>query len=226
MQCRSGLEGNDLRGYWCIKDTRPHYKDVEFRVITGKHELYMNKKEKEDGHLDHNITKHHKHQNYVDWNSRTENDMVILIIEPGINFTKAVVPICMDWDRSYQIEEKVGMIASWDIDECHCQDLAKYRYLNITDCAEAFLNKEEYQTYVTSEKVCGRYHNGTRFLYGSDIGAGYFFFKNGSIQHYLQGIVSRGRPTDQDFLIFTNVELNLRWISDIVLSIYNTGSWY
>ncbi|CAH1401244.1 unnamed protein product [Nezara viridula] len=211
---------------WCIKDTRPHYKGVEFRVITGKHELYMNKKEKEDGHLDHTITKYHRQQNYVDWNSRTENDMVILIIEPGINFTTAVVPICMDWVRRFQITEKVGMIASWDIDECHCQVVANYTYLNITDCAEAFQDEEEYQTYVTSEKVCGRYHNGTRFLYGSDIGAGFFFYKNGTTKHYLQGIVSRGRPTDQDFLIFTNVELNLRWISDIVLSIYNPGSWY
>ncbi|XP_014292585.1 uncharacterized protein [Halyomorpha halys] len=186
----------------------------------------MNMKEEEEDEQYLNIVKIHQHQNYVDWNARAENEMVILIVDDEIKFTKTVVPICIDWDRKFPLADPVGMITSWDIDECHCQVMARYEYLDIEDCSQAFGDSEEYQTYVTSEKVCGRYVNGYHFMHGSDVGAGYFFMKNGSTKHYLQGIVSKGRPTHQDFLIFTNVELNLRWISDILVTIYNTGSWY
>ncbi|CAH1401240.1 unnamed protein product [Nezara viridula] len=213
-----------ITSFWCIQDRRPHYKGVEYKILVGKNELNM--KEDEETQQELNIVKIHKHQNYIDWNARSENEMVIIIVDKEIDFTESVAPICIDWDRKFPIQDaSLGMIASWDIDECHCQVMAMYKYLDIDDCSQAFGDSEEYQTYITSEKVCGRYVNGSNFMHGSDVGAGYFFLKNGSTRHYLQGIVSRGRPTHQEFLTFTNVELNLRWISDILVTIYNTGSW-
>lgn len=213
-----------ITSYWCIRDGRPHYKGVEFRILIGKHELNMKEEEVDEQYV--NIFKVHEHQNYVDWNSRAENEMVIIIVDEEIKFNPSVVPICIDWDRKFPMVDPTGMINSWDIDECHCQVAANYKYLSIQDCSQAFRDAEEYQTYVTSEKFCGKYINGTRFMHGSEVGAGFFFLKNGTTKHYLQGIVSKGKPTYQDFVIFTSVELNLRWISDILLTIYNTGSWY
>ncbi|XP_014284267.1 uncharacterized protein [Halyomorpha halys] len=215
-----------MTSFWCINDLRPHYKGVQYKILLGKNELNM--KEDVETQQELSIVKIHKHQNYVDWNSRAENEMVILIVDKEIEFTKSVVPICIDMDRKVPIKDSsIGMIASWDIDECHCQVMARYKYLDIDDCSQAFGDSEEYQTYITSEKVCGRYVNGTNFMHGSDVGAGYFFLKNVTEgeRHYLQGIVSKGRPTHQEFLTFTNVELNLRWISDILVTIYNTGAW-
>ncbi|GBP33252.1 Coagulation factor VII [Eumeta japonica] len=132
-----------------------------------------------------------------------QDDIALLFLtRPYVN-TEYVVPLCVDFDVKFDKQQlthgNLGKIAGWGlIDEIGTQtgnlQTAEFPTINIDQCINEAA--PDFRVYITSDKICAGYTNGTALCKG-DSGGG-IAFSDGvgdEATHYLRGVISTA-PTN------------------------------
>ncbi|XP_046589799.1 modular serine protease isoform X3 [Neodiprion lecontei] len=147
-------------------------------------------------------------------------DIALVHLETTFNLSTLVRPICMDWDNRYEREQlqngKTGKAVGWGKTEAGVpsEELKEINlpFIPYQECVSAV--PEEFKGYVTADKFCAGYLNGSSLCEG-DSGGGLCFQLDGL--WYLRGIVSVS-PVSQNtcdnhyYTAFTNVGRFREWI--------------
>nr|AAV91432.2 serine protease 1 [Lonomia obliqua] len=133
------------------------------------------------------------------------NDISLLIVERAFEYKPYVRPICLDFDSAFekfQLQNgKLGKIAGWGLTEKNGNaspvlKVTQLPYFNIETCLKTIT--PSFKEYITNDKFCAGYSNGTTICKG-DSGGGLAFleFDRSVERHYLRGIASTA-PSNED----------------------------
>lgn len=134
-----------------------------------------------------------------------QEDIALVILEKFIEYQTYIRPICMDFDYYFEQRQlkhgSLGKVAGWgftseDGSSAQILQVADLPYVDVLECRERI--PADFVEYITSDKICAGYGNGTALCRG-DSGGGLVFpavERNGVIRYYLRGIVSTA-PKDQ-----------------------------
>ncbi|GBP75793.1 Modular serine protease [Eumeta japonica] len=134
-----------------------------------------------------------------------QDDIAIVYVSKPFDFNKDVWPVCVDFDlkldRTHLTAGNLGKVAGWGfIDEDgHTPpelQVVRLPYVEIDQCiANA---SPDFRAYITSDKICAGYINGTALCKG-DSGGGLVFTKTeGPLRrHYLRGVASTAPNNDK-----------------------------
>ncbi|XP_046738568.1 uncharacterized protein LOC124406926 [Diprion similis] len=153
-------------------------------------------------------------------------DISLVHLETTFTLSTLVRPICMDWDNRYEREQlqsgKTGKAVGWGKNAAGVpsEELQEINlpFIPYQQCVSAV--PEEFKGYVTADKFCAGYLNGSSLCEG-DSGGGLCFQLDGL--WYLRGIVSVS-PVSQNtcdnhyYTAFTNVGRFREWIRAAYIS--------
>ncbi|KAJ0169870.1 hypothetical protein K1T71_014476 [Dendrolimus kikuchii] len=134
---------------------------------------------------------------YFGSSANYQNDLAVLKLVTAIAFNRFVRPICLDFNEEThwnQLDDASRKVAGWGLktEEGEASLVLKAVFLPIGDLDKC-VNESPvaFKPYITSDKICAGYTNGTAVCKG-DSGGGLTFHRveNGVYKHYLQGVVS------------------------------------
>ncbi|XP_068625766.1 uncharacterized protein [Battus philenor] len=148
-------------------------------------------------------------------------DIAVMIVSSPFEFASNVAPVCLDFDLNFnrhQLEHgNLGTMGGWRVLENGNKSLpiraskVNIPYISIVTCISQ--SPPEFREYITSDKICAGYQNGTLLCRG-DGGEGLAFPEpdRNKIRYYLRGILSTA-PTAQtdlecdlyNFITFTEI---------------------
>ncbi|XP_063836880.1 modular serine protease-like [Ostrinia nubilalis] len=142
-----------------------------------------------------------------------QDDIAILLLETTIIYSNLVRPVCVDFgvlfEKRQLKEQSLGKVAGWGLtgaDELESPFLKVVHlpYISISECQSKA--PPDFRAYITGDKICAGYENGTSLCKG-DSGGGLAFpdSDKGTIRYYLRGIVSTA--PDDDHLC------NVNWLT-------------
>ncbi|XP_041968433.1 uncharacterized protein LOC121725497 [Aricia agestis] len=135
-----------------------------------------------------------------------QDDIAILILKTAIRYETYVRPVCLDFEYQFdkrQLQEgKLGKVAGWGLTGANGKpsmalQVAQIPFVSIETCLEN--SPSGFREFITSDKICAGYLNGTALCKG-DSGGGLAFpeTEKGIERYYLRGIVSTApRNNDQ-----------------------------
>ncbi|XP_072941394.1 modular serine protease-like [Epargyreus clarus] len=127
-----------------------------------------------------------------------QSDIAIMILETEIEYQVFIRPVCVNFDNSFdnrQLQDgKLGKIAGWGLtaaDGKPSQVLltVELPFVSFDQCFNE--SPADFHEYITVDKICAGYKNGTALCEG-DSGGGLAFpeYEKGIQRYYLRGIVS------------------------------------
>ncbi|CAD0206359.1 unnamed protein product [Chrysodeixis includens] len=127
-----------------------------------------------------------------------QEDIAIVILQTAFVYKTYVRPVCLDFDVNFDRTQlqppKMGKVAGWGLtseDGLASQVLkvVELPYVSIDECINTA--PSGFREYITSDKICAGYTNGTALCKG-DSGGGLSFpaFDRDVERYYLRGIVS------------------------------------
>ncbi|XP_063837033.1 modular serine protease-like [Ostrinia nubilalis] len=142
-----------------------------------------------------------------------QEDIAILILKTTITYSIYVRPVCVDFgvlfEKRQLREQSLGKVAGWgltgpDSPESPTLQVLHLPYVSIEECQSKA--PPGFTTYITGDKICAGYENGTALCKG-DSGGGLAFPESdkGTIRYYLRGIASTA--PDDDHLC------NVNWLT-------------
>ncbi|XP_043497153.1 uncharacterized protein LOC122520899, partial [Polistes fuscatus] len=155
--------------------------------------------------------------NYFGFNTNYASDIALVEIETPFDFTAFLLPACLD--QTF-IEFGNGLIAGFG--KAHngtvSQDLQSINqpYVTLTECISA--TPPELMKYITQDKFCAGYKNGSAICAG-DSGGG-FVIKTGNLW-FLRGVASVGLQPNIErcgysYNLYTRISSHIGWIQDIL----------
>ncbi|KAJ8703773.1 hypothetical protein PYW07_013067 [Mythimna separata] len=123
-----------------------------------------------------------------------QDDIAVIILETAFEYKTYIRPVCLDFDidlDSRQLQPgMMGKVAGWgliaeDGEASRILKVVELPYVDITRCIRS--SPLSFREYITSDKICSGYGNGTALCKG-DSGGGLAFLE--SERYYLRGIVS------------------------------------
>ncbi|XP_014610563.1 PREDICTED: uncharacterized protein LOC106790293 [Polistes canadensis] len=176
----------------CVSDeTINRVKDPrQFYVATGNTDRDYDYEQHDIRFVKKVRVKHiYVHCNYLGLSGNYAFDIALLQIEVPFVFTNMLVPACLD---DTIIHSGLGVVAGFGFTASMSSSprlqITKLPYVSATQC-KAINNSVIYKQYVTSDKFCAGYTNGTSVCNG-DSGGGLVFQAGGL--WFLRGIVSIG----------------------------------
>ncbi|CAB3232121.1 unnamed protein product [Arctia plantaginis] len=141
-----------------------------------------------------------------------QEDIAVLTLMTPFNFTTYIRPVCLDFgvyfDQLQLQHGKLGKVAGWGLTAAHGQAshilrVVEMPFISVDICIRTL--PETFREYITGDKFCAGYTNGTALCQG-DSGGGLAFSERerGVDRYYLRGIVSAA-PNDEDKLCNDNV---------------------
>ncbi|KAJ0169879.1 hypothetical protein K1T71_014485 [Dendrolimus kikuchii] len=134
---------------------------------------------------------------YFGSSANFQNDLAVLKLLTAIEFNRYVRPICLDFNEEINgnpLDDGMRKVAGWGLktEEGETSQALKAVYFPIVHSEKC--SKESpyaFRPYITIDKICAGYTNGTAVCKG-DSGGGLTFHRveNGVYKHYLQGVVS------------------------------------
>ncbi|CAH1398588.1 unnamed protein product [Nezara viridula] len=212
----------------CIyNETYSAIENATFSVIAGKY--YVSWKRKDPGEQRFEVLKIKFPETYVGFTNRYAEDIALLELNAPINITSAIMPVCIDWNSKYLVEQlsTIGTIVGWGLTENNTVSdellMANLEYIDFIKCRDRI--SEGFSFFITSDKFCAGVDNGTAVEHG-DSGGGLTFPRNttnNKEQYYLYGIVSVKDVSRNNIAAFTDIRKHLPWLNKTLLSI--TEPW-
>lgn len=127
-----------------------------------------------------------------------QDDIAILVLETPFVYQTYVRPVCLDFDVNFDRRQlqpnKLGKVAGWGLTSENGQasqilKVVELPYVDIEQCINR--SPPGFREYITSDKICAGFGNGTALCKG-DSGGGLAFPESdrGIDRFYLRGIVS------------------------------------
>nr|CAD7194110.1 unnamed protein product [Timema douglasi] len=134
------------------------------------------------------------------------NDIAVIVLNVSVELTWAVRPVCIDWKKEYErfhfATGSKGAVAGWGITEKGVPSptlmTSMLPFIDFTKCWNTV--PERFRTYITPDKFCAGYTNGTSVCPGDSGGGLSFEYKK---KWYLRGVVSVGVGPDGDSKCYT-----------------------
>ncbi|KAJ8705494.1 hypothetical protein PYW08_012540 [Mythimna loreyi] len=129
-----------------------------------------------------------------------QDDIAVLKLETPFVYKTYIRPVCLDFDINLDGRQlqpgNLGKVAGWGLTAEDGQaspilKVVEMPYVDITRCIR--LSPLSFREYITSDKICSGYGNGTALCKG-DSGGGLAFLE--SDRYYLRGIVSTAPNND------------------------------
>ncbi|XP_016655958.1 modular serine protease isoform X2 [Acyrthosiphon pisum] len=152
-------------------------------------------------------------------------DIAIIVLVEKFLFSNDFVPVCIDWNSIYKVENgDTGMVSLWN-EKNDSQILVllerSVQYIDPVTCRH--IKPDVFDQYVTIDKFCSNFTQETK-ISAQDLGAGISFLHFNS--YYLTGIHSVNydlSKTNNPVLGFTDIKYHVQWIRG-VLNKHFTGS--
>lgn len=158
-----------------------------------------------------------------------QNDIAILILEGVIIFEPHVVPICIDLDGNGDggaHPGDIGIVAGWGFTSLLGKPSKTLKKIEmpVVDFDQCKNEAGNFRPFVTPDKYCSGYLNGTGVCRG-DSGGGMAFSsqqENGQEVFYIKGIVSNGKylagvsACDHFYTLFTDVSQFIPFIKNLL----------
>lgn len=127
-----------------------------------------------------------------------QDDIALLILKTPFEYNPFVRPVCLDFNVDFDVRQlqplKLGKVAGWGLtaengEASQVLKVVELPYVDIKECYAA--SPPGFTEYITSDKMCAGYGNGTALCRG-DSGGGLVFpeSERGTERYYLRGIVS------------------------------------
>ncbi|KAK9509092.1 hypothetical protein O3M35_006483 [Rhynocoris fuscipes] len=185
------------------------FEESDLKVAVGKfkRDYYQHESHQQTA----NVKKIIVPDTYTGFKTRYGEDIALLLVDKPFVFNDFVLPACIDRSKSFQVrQDMTGTIVGWGFTESEnfSEDL-KEVHLSVRPIVECRKSFKDFVEFITSDKFCVIYRNGSGTQSG-DSGGGMTFDFNG--RHYVQGIVSIKKRNENIFSVFTNVTSYLTWI--------------
>ncbi|KAI5632138.1 trypsin domain-containing protein [Phthorimaea operculella] len=128
-----------------------------------------------------------------------QDNIAIVLLTRTIEYSTHVRPVCLDFDISFERRQlqggRLGKVAGWGLKgvDGEASPVLKVVDLPYVDIAECITDSPPgFREYITSDKICVGYRNGTALCKG-DSGGGLVFpaeSERGTERYYLRGVVS------------------------------------
>lgn len=203
------------------------YRESNYFIGAGK--LNSTFSSDEEGNQIRKVQKVEIPNSYSGLKTTYIRDIAILILETELIITQKIQPICIDWDSKYEAETLVdnnyGEVVGWGVTKrggvaSIPLKLLKVPFINEKQCINDV--PEEFQKYVSSDKICAGFTNIGRSACTGDSGGGLIFpVLIGKIKtYYIRGLVSNG-PRLQDgcdsdhYTVYTKISEYLKFIKEV-----------
>ncbi|XP_044737436.1 modular serine protease-like [Chrysoperla carnea] len=209
--------------FWDWNENKPNMEIKKYSVAVGKfYRTWNNTKDKDAQYSE--LQRIILPNKFRAEESSFANDIAILILNKTIKFTPRVRPVCVDWGNElYKILLKpgaLGTVAGWGLTEefgFASEELQAVRmpYVEYDTCVSNL--PDTFRPFITNDKICAGYNNGTSICTG-DSGGGITFKK--SNRYFIEGVVSvapaKGATCDSyQYVAFTSVPQHLDFIMEI-----------
>ncbi|KAL0111933.1 hypothetical protein PUN28_013265 [Cardiocondyla obscurior] len=196
------------------------YEASKYAVAAGKHRRDWNAREKyAQQSLVESVRAGGRYQGA---RGNFANDIALLKLKTPFELTALVKPVCIDWDNTHEREQlqvgHSGKVVGWgkDIKGVSTRRLQEINmpFVPYDQCVSAV--PADFRGYLTSDKFCAGYMNGSSVCDG-DSGGGLCFEKDGI--WYLRGIVSvspenRGTCDYNSYVGFTYLSHFRDWVRE------------
>lgn len=197
------------------------YPIENYEIVVGKY--FRDLSAHEEYQTQHfKVKKVQIHDAYNGFIANYDADIAIVTLTKAIIYQPHVAPICLDLDLKTLSEKQIpphgtiGIVAGYGYTEANGapSDRLKKIELPIVDIKVCKRDApENYKSFVTSDKFCAGYNDGTGGVCKGDSGSGFVVGKsiNDETIYYIHGIVSNSRLTrggcDLNFFtMFTHVQ--------------------
>ncbi|KRT84439.1 lipoprotein receptor [Oryctes borbonicus] len=166
------------------------------------------------------------HKDYRGYFQGYRDDIALIEVEP-FALTETVGIACIDWSSFHENsdfqEGNFGVVAGWGLTE----DLRDAKVLNKLvvpyvplDTCKKNLDKNFFNKYYVSDKICVGYTNRRMSVCGYDRGGGLYFPRKSDSIYFVRGIVSLIVTTENGcnsnhYSLYTKVSRYLEWIAQI-----------
>ncbi|PSN46002.1 hypothetical protein C0J52_06353 [Blattella germanica] len=189
----------------------------EYVITAGKYYRDWNNKDEEM--QERNVSDIIVHDEYRGRPGLFRSDIAIVKLDVAVHLTWAVLPVCVDFNNEYErfqlTNGKLGSIVGWGVTEKNEPSEAlvttQLPFVDFTTCWDSV--PETFRPYLTKDKFCAGYKNGTSVCPG-DSGGGLAFENNE--RFYLRGIVSIGVEPERGKKCFTNQYTAFTKVSDFL----------
>ncbi|KAG6463172.1 hypothetical protein O3G_MSEX013717 [Manduca sexta] len=134
-----------------------------------------------------------------------QNDIAVVILETTIVYKPHIRPVCLNFDIQFEKEQlyvgSLGKVAGWGIkDEAgnpsQVLKVVKLPYVDVLQCISQ--SPQAFRPYITGDKICAGFANGTGLCKG-DSGGGLSFPAVNRLteRYYLRGIVSTAHTSNE-----------------------------
>ncbi|XP_037299562.1 modular serine protease isoform X2 [Manduca sexta] len=147
-----------------------------------------------------------------------QGDIALLVLATAVTYKSHIRPVCISFSRELAKAQlhigNSGKIAGWGLTASNGTasrelKVVEIPYVDPGVCKEKSV--KEFKPFITADKFCAGYDNGTALCRG-DSGGGLVFRKRGTERYYLRGIVSTAHHTNdacnsKSLTTFTNLVL-------------------
>ncbi|XP_045457168.1 modular serine protease-like [Melitaea cinxia] len=134
-----------------------------------------------------------------------QDDIALVVVATPFTYQVFIRPICLDFDvnfdRQQLNENNLGKVAGWGLvakngKASQVLKVVELPFVRIEDCIR--MSPQNFREFITSDKICAGYTNGTSLCQG-DSGGGLAFptVERGTTRYYLRGVVSTA-PKNED----------------------------
>ncbi|KAL0808435.1 hypothetical protein ABMA28_012897 [Loxostege sticticalis] len=158
-----------------------------------------------------------------------QDDIAIMQLVTEIVYKPHIRPVCVDFNvvfENRQLHEgNLGKVAGWGLaaengEPSQVLKVVELPYISIQECQSD--SPIDFRSYITSDKICAGYRNGTALCKG-DSGGGLSFPESdkGVIRYYLRGVVSTAPNNDNLcnaywLTTFTQISRHERFIKEFL----------
>lgn len=157
-----------------VESSKSFQSPDQYKVAVGKNVRDLNGVESFPSQK-FNLTKIVASPGYSGYSNFYFSDIVVLIIDGSINFEPHIVPICIDWDVDTDLGTglaagEVGMVAGWGFTEAEGlpSDTLKSIKMPVIDFFQCLSESGHYKNFVTYDKFCSGYKNGSGVCRGTN----------------------------------------------------------
>ncbi|KAL0852806.1 hypothetical protein ABMA27_012611 [Loxostege sticticalis] len=142
-----------------------------------------------------------------------QDDIAIVLLVETVVYSPLVRPVCVDFNVVFEKrqlrENSLGKVAGWGLTgadgiESPFLKVVHLPYISIQECQSS--SPPDFRAYITGDKICAGFRNGTALCKG-DSGGGLAFPESdkGTIRYFLRGVVSTA-PNDDHLC-------NVNWLT-------------
>nr|XP_049704064.1 modular serine protease-like [Helicoverpa armigera] len=225
--CSGTIVKNDvvISAAHCFWNKRDLHPASNYVVAAGK--LYRRWNHPNDTHVQtSDIREISVPVRFLGSDTNFQDDIALVKLVSRLEYSIHVRPVCIDFDFEFDSRQlkvfSVGKIAGWGRTATgnfsEILKVADVPYVSIQDCISD--TPEGFRVYITSDKICAGYKNGTALCEG-DSGGGLTFpaRERGTIRYYLRGVASTAVNNQRlcneaTITSFTHVVTHARFIQE------------